>query len=266
MTNVDFEIEDPVRKWKREADERQAEIDAERENEQRERERARCRAQREANGDWDRYFHGLLEIEREFLYDVVGSAMGEMIADLRRELEKKMQVSLRIALLEQGGLVPRVRGTWQATEAYSALDICIHDGAAWIAKHSNPGTLPGEGWQLIACRGLRGLTGERGPRGETGPAGPRGELGPTITGWKVDAKRFQVLPILDGGRGGFGPPLDLRELFLEFQKQTEVEPVPAGKSAASKRPPGHAAPLVRLINGGREPEPQPLSDEPVPAT
>ena len=31
MTNIDFEIEDPTRKWRREADEREAELDAERE-------------------------------------------------------------------------------------------------------------------------------------------------------------------------------------------------------------------------------------------
>lgn len=264
MTNVDFEIEDPVRKWKREADERQAEIAAEREKEDRERERARRKALRAAQDDWDAYFRGLLEIEREFIWESVGSALGETVADLRREFEKKLQVSLRIAILEQGGLAPRVRGTWAPDASYNALDVVAKDGSTFIAKRSGAGECPGEDWQIIACRGSKGLTGERGPRGETGPPGPRGDSGPAITGWQVNAKHFTVRPILDGGRGGFGTPLDLRELFVEFQKQTS-EPEPTAKSLVTNaRPRGYGPSMVRLIEGDRPPEPesQLWSDEP----
>lgn len=267
MPNTDFGIEDPVRKWKREADERDAEIKAEREREDRDRERARRRALREAQDNWDQYFRGLLEIERDITNESVGTALGEMIGDLRRELEKKMQVSLRIAILEQSGLCPRVRGTWAPDETYSALDVVAKDGSTFICKRTGAGPCPGEDWQIMSTRGSKGPPGERGPRGEQGPPGPLGPIGRSIIGWKVDAKRLQAFPQMSDGK--LGPQLDFSELFAEFERRlTGSEPTafPAAKSIkASARPPGFAPPLVHVIDGGRppEPEPQPLSDEPV---
>ena len=87
-------------------------------------------APREARDGWDDF--------RESLLDVVGLAIGEEIADLRKEFQSEMRTSLRIAILEQAGLCPHVRGVWQTTENYAALDICMKDGAAWIAKHITP--------------------------------------------------------------------------------------------------------------------------------
>lgn len=245
MANTDFE--DPVARWRREADERQAEIDAKRAQEQRERERAQRRAARPS----DEYIRNLLEPRLDALADAVGQLVAEQIHDLRRELQREMQVSLRIAILEQAGLTPHVRGTWNANEAYSALDVCIFDGASWIAKHSNPGPLPGDGWQLIACRGSRGPVGERGAVGPAGPHGPRGEPAPAITGWSIDRESFTVRPILDGGRGGFGPALDLRQLFVEYERQRdEVPPPGSGKLAAAIDQRRGMAPVeVRMING-----------------
>ena len=203
----------------------------------------------------------LLQFERDITNETVGTLIGEMISDLRSELEKKMQVSLRIAILEQRGLTPHVRGTWQATESYSALDVCVHDGASWIAKHSNPGGLPGEGWQLLACRGSRGQIGPTGPRGETGPPGPQGERGPKFTRWDIDRKRLMVTPVFEDGR--FGPPLDLREvfklfeLFIDQRDGTGVAEARAAKIAAHRHI--HNQPtLVALTHG---PPPAPAEEE-----
>jgi hypothetical protein len=69
------------------------------------------------------------------------------------------------------GRSPRVRGTWDPADQYSSLDIVASSSASFIAKRSNPGPCPGEGWQIIALPGKRGKQGERGERGERGPPG-----------------------------------------------------------------------------------------------
>ena len=242
--------EDPLAKWKREADERTAAEQEERER----RQRAERRAQREATRSLDEaHIAELLQFERDITNETVGTLIGEMIEDLRRELEDKMRVSLRIAILEQRGLTPHVRGTWQANENYSALDICMHDGTAWIAKYSNPGPLPGEGWQILSCKGERGKIGPIGPRGEQGPPGPRGEPGVNLNGWLVDG--FRVTPILGGGVPG--PTLDLRPLFQKFlDEQAGVASAKAVKAAEHRHI--HSQPtLVALVHG---PPPQPAEE------
>ena len=70
--------EDPLTKWKREADERDAEIAAEREKEQRERERAQRRAQREAAESWDAHINNLIESRDETNIQVSVLAAGAL--------------------------------------------------------------------------------------------------------------------------------------------------------------------------------------------
>ena len=156
-------------------------------------------------------------------------AIGEAVDGLRRDLEEKLRTSLRIMILEQSGLVPHVRGTWSEHETYDALDVCMRDGAAWIAKYSNPGPLPGEGWQILSCKGERGRIGAQGPRGEPGPAGPQGETGPqgppgstSIVGWANHLDEYTIVPLLSNGDGppSNGPPIKLRELFQRFLDET----------------------------------------------
>jgi hypothetical protein len=66
-----------------------------------------------ATQEWDRHVRNLLAAERASLLDVVGEALGEEIRDLWVAFEKKLQVSLRLAILEQSGMVPKVCGTWE---------------------------------------------------------------------------------------------------------------------------------------------------------
>ena len=233
---------DDFTRWKHEADERQA---AE-EEARRSRERAERRAQREAarSLDWAR-IEELLQFERDITNETVGTLIGEMISDLRSELEKKMEVSLRVAILEQRGLTPHVRGTWQATENYSALDICMSDGAAWIAKYSAPGPLPGEGWQILSCKGERGKIGPVGPRGEQGPPGPRGEAGMNLNGWLING--YHVTPILGGGVPG--PTLNLRPLFQRFVDEQAGAATAKATKATAHHHVHNQPPLVQLIHG-----------------
>jgi hypothetical protein len=69
-------------------------------------------------------------------------------------------------------VTPIVRGTFEVGIAYKHLDICVSDGAAFIACKDDPGLCPGDGWQMLSRQGRRG---PRGERGECGPAGPKGE-------------------------------------------------------------------------------------------
>ena len=258
MTDAaNFEFESDLARWRREGDAITAREQRERERRGRAERMAQRGAARAACSLDEARIEELLQFERDVTNETVGTLIGEMISDLRTEIEKKLQVSLRIAILEQSGLTPHVRGTWQANENYSALDVCVHDGASWIAKHSNPGVLPGEGWQLLACRGSRGQIGPQGPRGETGPPGARGETGMNLNGWLVEG--YRITPILGGGVPG--PSLDLRPLFQRFlDEQANAASAKAAKVAAHRHV--HSQPpSVRLISGS--PPPAPAEEEPV---
>jgi len=90
------------------------------------------------------------------------------------------------------GRSPKVRGTFSHdVHDYSDLDIVALGGAAFIARHDNPGPCPGPGWQLISSQGKRGNIGERGPRG---PAGP------TIARMDVDDQGMLTLFNADGSK------------------------------------------------------------------
>ena len=212
MTDAAYEFESDLARWKREGDEISAREEAERERRQRTERRARHEAARVAYSVDETRLEEALQFERDITNETCGTLIGEMISDLRSEIEKKLQVSLRIAILEQSGLCPRVRGTWQVAETYSALDVVACDGSTFICKRTGAGPCPGEDWQVLACRGERGKPGPQGPCGEQGPPGPRGEPGVNLNGWLIEG--FRITPILGGGSPG--PSLNLRPLFQKF--------------------------------------------------
>ena len=169
MTNIDFEIEDPTRKWRREADERQAELDAEREKTERERERARRKALREAQDDWDKYFHALLEIEREFLCEAVGSAMGEQRAEIEADTRQALDGVRR-------------QGDERLTELRTAL------GDLRLA-------LDDIRERMVTAPPVAGPPGPEGPQGDVGLQGPPGPEGPPalfpqVKAWSADAVSY----------------------------------------------------------------------------
>ena len=86
-----------------------------------------------------------------------------------------------------------------------ALDTVVSDGASFTARRDNPGKLPGDGWQLTARQGQRGVAG---PRGEQGAPG---KDTPAIQKWLVNRDEFTITPVYSNGI--FGPVLDLRALF-----------------------------------------------------
>src|SRR4029077_13635144 len=60
---------------------------------------------------------------------------------------------LCLAAVGDAGRSLAVRGTYDASKTYSALDIVVLGGSAFVARRDDPGSCPGDGWQLIAKRG-----------------------------------------------------------------------------------------------------------------
>jgi hypothetical protein len=104
-----------------------------------------------------------------------------------------------------------IRETFDPTHKYSALDVVTLDHKWFVAKVDDPGMCPGPGWKAGPGIGRTGKPGEPGPRGEQGPAGAM------ITEWEIQAKTFEAIPIMSDGTAG--SPLQLRELFEQFQME-----------------------------------------------
>ncbi|HEX4571052.1 MAG TPA: collagen-like protein [Dongiaceae bacterium] len=118
--------------------------------------------------------------------------------------------------------MPELKGTFEAGREYRVLDIVAVNGALFIARHDQPGDCPGADWQLMARQGKPGAAGPRGEKGDRGAQGDRGERGapaPRITSWKVDRENYAVMPIMSDG--SHGQKLELRDLFKQFQDETE---------------------------------------------
>jgi hypothetical protein len=144
---------------------------------------------------WQNYFQSLLMDERQYLLDL----MTEVIAQLQRGIWDETK-----AMLDQV-LATRVRGTYQASASYARGDVVALDGGSFLARRDDPGKCPGDGWQLMARQGQRGVAGERGERG------PPGKDAPRIDRWIVDRAALTVTPVYSDGI--FGPALELRALF-----------------------------------------------------
>ncbi len=71
------------------------------------------------------------------------------------------------------GLSFEIEGTFDPSRTdYRRLSVVAMNGGSFIARRDNPGTCPGDGWQLIASPGKRGQPGERGPAGKARWGGP----------------------------------------------------------------------------------------------
>jgi hypothetical protein len=123
---------------------------------------------------------------------------------------------IMLAAAGRDARTPFVRGTYDENATYAGFDIVALNGSAFMARRDNPGPCPGEGWQMIASQGKRGIAG---PKGERGDRGPQGATGVSIRGWRIDRSAYVATPVLTDGT--LGPPLELRELFEQFQMETD---------------------------------------------
>ena len=154
---------------------------------------------REGADGWANFVENRVAEESEYLRDV----LTHVIAQLQREIRDETK-----ALLDQA-LATRVRGTFQPGTNYVRGDMVALDGGSFIARKDNPGKCPGDGWQLMAKQGQRGIA---------GPEGKRGPPGNIIVGWIVDRSTFRITPRLSDN--SLGPPLELRELFEPSEDNT----------------------------------------------
>jgi hypothetical protein len=122
-----------------------------------------------------------------------------------------------IALVVSGrdGRSMKVCGTYKADGVYKTFDVVMRESSSFVALRDAPGPCPGDGWQMLACGGKRGIAGEKGERGERGE---RGEDAAKIKSWKIDRKRFVATPVMADGT--HGPELELHYFFKEFQAET----------------------------------------------
>ena len=148
-------------------------------------------------GGWGAW-HNLLELRLMQHQDGERALLTEIVARLQRDFEATVKVAIETALAR------RIRGTHDPKAEYFANDLVAKDGASFVAKRNNPGPLPGDGWQLLARQGARGIAGERGAPGRDAPR---------ITGWIVDRSTYRVTPRLSDNT--LGPALELGELFVQ---------------------------------------------------
>jgi hypothetical protein len=141
---------------------------------------------------WENFVQSAILQERDYFVDL----LTEVVARLQREVRDETK-----AMLDQA-LATRVRGTFTPTASYVRGDMVALDGGSFVARRDKPGPCPGDGWQLMAKQGQRGIA---------GPEGKRGPPGNIITGWILDRGNFRVTPRLSDG--SLGPALELRELF-----------------------------------------------------
>ena len=120
-----------------------------------------------------------------------------------------------LAAAGRNAAVPIVRGTWDATETYEALNIVALNGCGFIARVDNPGPCPGDGWQLIASAGKAGRPG---PKGDTGERGERGVAAPTFANWRIDKLHYLITPVMSDGSEL--KSLNLRALFEQYNQET----------------------------------------------
>jgi hypothetical protein len=114
----------------------------------------------------------------------------------------------------------RICGTYKIDAMYEVLDVVMRESSSFVALRDSPGPCPGDGWQMLAGGGKRGIAGEKGERGERGARGERGEDVAKIASWKIDRKRFAATPVMADGT--LGPELALGDLFKEFHDQIET--------------------------------------------
>jgi hypothetical protein len=165
--------------------------------------------------DWNKWLNSWLDHERSVMMRWFTKQLERLADELSDALVPRLKQSeLEVARLS--GMVdclrgrgvpglPRVRGTYCATETYVALDIVALNGSSFIAREDNPGPCPGDGWQLLASAGSRG------PRGARGLQGDRGVDGAALASVSFDSKRMSFATRLSDGAPG--PEISLKHVF-----------------------------------------------------
>jgi hypothetical protein len=119
-----------------------------------------------------------------------------------------------IAAAGASGVSLNIRGTYSPTEKYRALDVVTLDHGWFVAKHDDPGEIPGSGWQS-------GPVGKRGEKGVPGPRGEKGDAGRPAPHWigvKLDG--YDLVALMSDGT--IGPKFSLKPMFAAFAAELQT--------------------------------------------
>jgi hypothetical protein len=137
--------------------------------------------QREYDDKWNAWLRGHLDNERMSLLNSIGDALGAERMDARKETARAVEAALVPLLREIAELRAQIAtvialgapqrafrpcGGYDSKQRYEKLDVVTTRGSSFVAITNDPGSCPGEGWQLLAGRRSRGTPGERGVKGE----------------------------------------------------------------------------------------------------
>jgi hypothetical protein len=125
---------------------------------------------------------------------------------------------IMLAAAGRDARTPVFCGTFDEKENYAGHDVVMVGGSSFIAKCDDPGTCPGDGWQLYASIGKRGIKGEPGGVGPKGDKGDKGEPAPRFVGWRLDAQNYRAIARMSDGSEH---ALELRGLFEQFQREID---------------------------------------------
>jgi hypothetical protein len=107
-----------------------------------------------------------------------------------------------------------IEGTYDPAARYRRLSIVTLNGSSFVARHDDPGSCPGDAWQLLASAGRRG---QQGPKGERGAVGPLA-VAPRIASSDIDAGYNLNLLYNDGSRD----TIPLRPAFAQSFSETSA--------------------------------------------
>jgi hypothetical protein len=134
-----------------------------------------------------------------------------------------------------------IRGTYDASVSYHALDVVTLDHGWFVARCNSPGSCPGPDWQSgpTGKRGEKGLPGDRGARGRDGlqiadikfdfnnlalvtlmsdgTEGPQLVLSQLLGGIKIDRANYAI--VLMRSDGSEGLRVSVRELFEQYETE-----------------------------------------------
>jgi hypothetical protein len=143
--------------------------------------------------------------QRAYIGDLLAEVARTLVEDLDRRIEQAIASLRPLRNLE-------IAGTYDGSRKYRALDTVALNGASFCARTDDPGSCPGDGWQMIASQGKKGAPGVDGRNGRDGRDAPR------IESWLINRESYSCVPIMsDGSRGAV---LELRELFQRFNDET----------------------------------------------
>jgi hypothetical protein len=129
--------------------------------------------------EWNAWMDGHKNLLKQEIAEAVGfvfselrhkqKQLQELVDDVHRLAADVSAVTMRDGTTTYFGKQPKsvpgsfnVKGAFDPNAIYNRHDVVMLNGSSWIALRDSPGSLPGDGWRLLACAGRRGPKGERG--------------------------------------------------------------------------------------------------------